>query len=100
MGTYAIGDVQGCYDEFLALLDAIDFEDEVDRLWLVGDLVNRGPKNVEVLRWLVDHDPVVTAVLGNHELHLLRRAAGLTQAKSRDTLEDILEAPDRKGVVA
>src|SRR5512139_662036 len=63
-----------------------------DRLWLVGDLVNRGPRSLDVLRWAYEHDRVITCVLGNHDLHLLARAAGAAEPKKRDTIDDVLNA--------
>jgi bis(5'-nucleosyl)-tetraphosphatase (symmetrical) len=78
---------------------AITFDPDRDRLWLVGDLVNRGPRSLDVLRWARDHGDAVTAVLGNHDLHLLARAAGVADAKRRDTLDDVLNAPDRDALV-
>ncbi len=99
MATYAIGDLQGCYRSFLALLQRIDFSPDKDRLWLAGDLVNRGPQSLEVLRWMRDHDASVTAVLGNHDLHLLARAVHAVEPKKRDTLDEVLLAPDREGLL-
>ena len=81
------------------LLALIDFSPSRDQLWLVGDLVNRGPRSLDVLRWARDLGPVVTCVLGNHDLHLLARAAGAAEAKKRDTLDDILAAPDRDRLI-
>lgn len=100
MAVYAIGDVQGCYDTLHALLKKIAFNPERDRVWLVGDLVNRGPKSLEVLRWAANGGASVQAVLGNHDLHLLRRVLGVGQRKRRDTLDQILAAPDRDALVA
>ena len=94
MPTYVIGDVQGCFATLQALTARIAFEPGRDRLLFVGDLVNRGPQNVEFLRWLVSQGPSVNAVLGNHDLHLLGRARGLFDAKKRDTVGDVLTAPD------
>jgi bis(5'-nucleosyl)-tetraphosphatase (symmetrical) len=96
MPTYAIGDIQGCGDEFEALLERIRFDPARDRLWLVGDLVNRGPRSLDVLRQVKALGSAVTTVLGNHDLHLL--AAALTpseQLKPQDTLAEIFTAPDR-----
>ena len=100
MATYAIGDVQGCFAELEALLARVDFSPARDRVWLVGDLVNRGPRSLEVLRWAVEHDGCVVAVLGNHDLHLLARDLGVVSAKRRDTLDEILAAPDRARLIA
>jgi bis(5'-nucleosyl)-tetraphosphatase (symmetrical) len=94
VAVYAIGDIQGCMATLGELLSVIGFEPARDRLWLVGDLVNRGPRSLEVLRWARDQGHAVTTVLGNHDLHLLARAAGAPR-KKRDTLDDVLAAPDR-----
>ena len=94
MATYAIGDVQGCYEPLMRLLRRIKFDPKNDRLWLTGDLVNRGPKSLEVLRWAVDQGDRLSIVLGNHDVHLLARYYGVTTAKKRDTLDDILDAKD------
>ena len=94
MARYAIGDIQGCKASLDRLLALIAFSPSRDELWLVGDLVNRGPRSLDVLRWARELGSVVTTVLGNHDLHLLARAAGATGAKRRDTLDDVLAAPD------
>jgi len=99
MPTYAIGDVQGCYDELVELLAAIRFRPDDDRLWFVGDLVNRGPQSLEVLRLVRSLDNSAVTVLGNHDLHLLAVALGGPGAQDKlradDTLKEILNAPDR-----
>jgi bis(5'-nucleosyl)-tetraphosphatase (symmetrical) len=95
MATYAIGDIHGSYETLRRLLARIEYDPACDRLWLVGDLVNRGPRSLAVLRWAISQGDRVVAVLGNHDLHLLARAAGLAEPKRRDTLDDILEAQDR-----
>src|SRR5579862_1514753 len=94
MARYAIGDIQGCKASLDRLLALIAFSPSRDQLWLVGDLVNRGPRSLDVLRWAHELGPVVTCVLGNHDLHLLARAAGVEAAKKRDTLDEVLAAPD------
>jgi len=94
MATYAIGDVQGCMSTLERLLGLIGYRRGRDTLWLAGDLVNRGPRSLDVLRWASDEG--VVTVLGNHDLHLLARAAGVAERKKRDTLEDVLAAPDRE----
>ncbi len=94
MSLYAIGDIQGCMGSLERLLAMIQVGAS-DRLWLVGDLVNRGPRSLDVLRWARAQGDAVTVVLGNHDLHLLARMAGVTEAKKRDTLDDVLAAPDR-----
>jgi bis(5'-nucleosyl)-tetraphosphatase (symmetrical) len=96
MATYAIGDIQGCCDEFEQLLEQLKFDPAHDRLWLVGDLVNRGPRSLDTLRLVRKLGAAVTTVLGNHDLHLLAAALVPKQPlKPLDTLQDILAAPDR-----
>jgi bis(5'-nucleosyl)-tetraphosphatase (symmetrical) len=95
MATYAIGDVHGCFETLKRLLRRIAFDRRQDRLWFVGDLVNRGPRSLAVLRWAVEQGDRIVVVLGNHDLHLLALAAGLSETKRRDTLEEVLEATDR-----
>jgi len=99
MAHYVVGDIQGCHDEFLQLLDLIAFAPERDRLWLVGDLVNRGPDSLSVLRTVMSLGSAATAVLGNHDLHLLIVAAGHRPAHREDTLDEILRAPDREDLL-
>lgn len=94
MAIYAIGDIQGCFDPLRRLLDLLHFDPTADRLWLVGDLVNRGPQSAEVLRLLRDLDTCVVAVLGNHDLTLLAVAAGQIKPKRKDTFQSVLKAPD------
>src|SRR5512135_1191565 len=95
MATYAIGDIQGCFTALQILLRQIGFDPQRDRLWLVGDLVNRGPESLAVLRWAKALDDRAVIVLGNHDLHLLAVAAGFVPAHRSDTIDDILAAPDR-----
>lgn len=99
MTLYAIGDIQGCLVPFEALLDAIRFDPARDRLWLVGDLVNRGPDSLGVLRRVIALGDAVTTVLGNHDLHLLAAAAGIRRPHPRDTLAPVLAAPDRDALL-
>ena len=99
MATYAVGDIQGCYLEFRALIDMIGFNPNRDRLWLVGDLVNRGPGSLDTLRYVRDLGDAATTVLGNHDFHLLRLAAGHGKAHHSDTLGAVLDAPDRDDLV-
>ncbi|KAA0873554.1 symmetrical bis(5'-nucleosyl)-tetraphosphatase [Nitrincola tapanii] len=94
MATYAIGDVQGCYDELLRLLDQVGFSDS-DRLWFAGDLVNRGHQSLQVLRFVKQLGTQAESVLGNHDLHLLALHFGATRDKRNTTLQPILHAPDR-----
>jgi len=95
MATFVLGDIHGCFDTLQALLRQIQFDRRTDRLWLVGDLVNRGPESLAVLRWAVDLGDRVTVVLGNHDLHLLGRAWGVAVVKRRDALAEVLAARDR-----
>jgi bis(5'-nucleosyl)-tetraphosphatase (symmetrical) len=96
MATYAIGDIQGCCDEFEALLARLRFDPARDRLWLTGDLVNRGPRSLDVLRRVQRLGTAAITVLGNHDLHLLAVAlAPNERVKPQDTLGPILAAPDR-----
>lgn len=94
MAIYCVGDVQGCYDELRQLLDIAGFDPTTDELWLTGDLVARGPKSLEVMRFVVSLGERATSVLGNHDLHLLATAAGYAKPKKKDRLSDLLEAPD------
>ncbi len=95
MATYAIGDIQGCYDQLQQLLEQIEFSD-ADRLWIAGDLVNRGPNSLDTLRFLKELGERATIVLGNHDLHLLAVHYGKTHQRRSDTLQAILDAPDRE----
>ena len=95
MATYAVGDIQGCFDSFMRLLERCAFDPKHDRLWLVGDLVNRGPRSLETLRFVRDLGPTAVAVLGNHDLSLLMAAEGFGKRGKGDTFDEILAAPDR-----
>ena len=94
MATYAVGDVQGCLQPLKCLLDTVKFDPEVDVLWSVGDIVNRGPDCLETLRFFYSMRDSVVMVLGNHDLHLLAVACGAKRPSSSDTLDQILDAPD------
>ncbi len=96
MPTYAVGDIQGCYRTLRRLVKRIGLRPQEDRLWLVGDLVNKGTGSLETLRWIREMGDRVVAVLGNHDLHLLGVADGTRNKKARDTLDAILAAPDRQ----
>ena len=95
MATYAIGDLQGCYKEFRQLLDLLGFDSAADKLWLVGDIVNRGPDSLILLRFVRAMGDAAVMVLGNHDLHLLMVAEGCAKLHRSDTLQDILAAHDR-----
>lgn len=95
MALWAIGDLQGCHAEFMALLERIRFDAGRDRLWLTGDLVNRGPDSLAALRAVKALGGCATVVLGNHDLHLLAMAFAPKTAKKREPgLEQVLDAPD------
>lgn len=96
MAVYAIGDLQGCFDELIKLLDRLNVDPVVDQIWLAGDLVNRGPKSAEVLRFVKNApSDFIKVVLGNHDLHLLANAAGVREYQHRmDTLDPIFAADD------
>lgn len=94
MATYAIGDVQGCYKDLRALLTKLQFNPSSDQLWLVGDLVNRGPGSLDTLRYVCDLGSAATVVLGNHDLHLLAASVGARSLGGSDTIGEILDAAD------
>lgn len=96
MTTYAVGDLQGCHAEFVELLDVLSFDPRRDRLWLAGDLVNRGPESLACLREAMALGEAARVVLGNHDLHLLAVARGGARLNRKDTLDGILAAPDRE----
>lgn len=99
MAVYAIGDVQGCFASLLALLEAVTFDRTRDQLWFAGDLVNRGPHSLEVLRFVRELGEHAVTVLGNHDVHLLTVAHGLSRLKATDTFMDVLAAPDRAALL-
>ncbi len=94
MAIYAIGDVQGCYDELMALLDQIHFNPTTDTLWFTGDIVNRGPQSLAALQFVKSLGERAVTVLGNHDLHLLAIASGHSKLRKDDTLKPILKASD------
>ncbi len=97
MAVYAIGDVQGCYDQLRHLLDLIHFDPDQDKLWFAGDLVNRGPDSLKVLRFVKGLGSRAKIVLGNHDLHLLAMSQDVDKHKDpRHTLDQVLNAPDRE----
>lgn len=103
MATYVIGDVHGCFDSLQALLERMPRHPDRDRMWMVGDLVNRGPRSLETLRWARGMERRLgerfVTVLGNHDLHLLRRALGMRRGRPLDTLEPVIEADDGEELV-
>ena len=99
MATYAVGDLQGCLEPLKCLLEQVAFDPSKDRLWLVGDLVNRGPQSLETLRFLYAMRDSLICVLGNHDLHLLAVAHNIERLKKNDTLQEILNAPDRADLI-
>ena len=100
MATYAIGDVQGCFDELQALVARVGFDASRDRLWFVGDLVNRGPKSLDVLRYVRSLGESAVTVLGNHDLHLVCQYEGIEQTRKDDTFGDVLAAHDARELIA
>ena len=100
MATIAIGDVQGCYDQLLRLLERAGFDERRDTLWFVGDLVNRGPQSLETLRFVKGLGARAVTILGNHDLNLLAVAAGIRKPHRGDTNDAILAAPDRDELLA
>ncbi len=95
MALYCIGDIQGCDAALGRLLDTIDFSPSRDTVYLLGDLVNRGPDSAAVLRRCMRHGDAIRCLLGNHDLHLLAAAHGARKPSRRDTLGTVLDAPDR-----
>lgn len=94
MAIYAIGDIQGCYNELRQLLDTLNFDPSRDQLWLAGDLVNRGPHSLETLRFVKSLGDAAVSVLGNHDLHLIATVVSLGKTGKKDTLGPILRAAD------
>ncbi|MFV3329355.1 symmetrical bis(5'-nucleosyl)-tetraphosphatase [Pseudomonas sp. NY15437] len=94
MATYAVGDLQGCLEPLKCLLEQVQFDPAADTLWLVGDLVNRGPASLDTLRFLYAMRDSLVCVLGNHDLHLIAVAYNAERLKKNDTLREIIEAPD------
>lgn len=94
MPTYAIGDIQGMYEPLMRLLTKIDFDPGKDRLWLTGDLVNRGPDSLKVLRFVKSLGDSAVTVLGNHDLHLIAASEGLKDLGKNQTLDEVVKAPD------
>jgi bis(5'-nucleosyl)-tetraphosphatase (symmetrical) len=99
VAIYAIGDIQGCFSALENLIGQIRFDPTKDTLWFVGDLVNRGPDSLAVLRWVKALGPSAIVVLGNHDLHLLAAAEDARPIREDDTFQDVLAAPDREDLL-
>ncbi len=98
MSTYVFGDIQGCFDELQKLLGECQYNKHKDQLWFVGDLINRGPKNLETMKFILElDDPVI--VLGNHDLHFLAVANNIHPGVENDTIQDILDSAERKDII-
>ncbi|PFG45341.1 bis(5'nucleosyl)-tetraphosphatase ApaH [Vibrio sp. ES.051] len=100
MATYIVGDIQGCFDELQQLLKQVSFSAKNDQLWLAGDLVARGPKSLETLRFVKALGDSAQVVLGNHDLHLLSVAHGFKKLKDKDKTAPIFSAPDKEELLA
>jgi len=98
MAHYAVGDIQGCYDQLAQLLDQVNFDQSKDTLYCVGDLVNRGPKSLKTLRLLKSLNNQCVSVLGNHDIHLLSMMYGVRDHRPHDTLKKIIDAPDAQEI--
>lgn len=96
MATFAIGDIQGCYQALQCLLEKINFNPNNDTLWFAGDLINRGPQSLETLRFIHALGDSGVVVLGNHDLHLLAIDRGIRKPHKSDTVDEILIAPDKE----
>ncbi|MDM3870668.1 symmetrical bis(5'-nucleosyl)-tetraphosphatase [Porticoccus sp. W117] len=99
MAIYVVGDLQGCLKPLKKLLKKVDFDPKHDQLWSAGDVVNRGPKSLKTLRYLYKMGDAFRMVLGNHDLHLLAVASGAATLRPKDTLQEILDAPDREQLI-
>ncbi|MFT7246524.1 MAG: bis(5'-nucleosyl)-tetraphosphatase (symmetrical) [Candidatus Azotimanducaceae bacterium] len=98
MSTYVVGDIQGCYQELIALLKSVEFDKSVDHLWVTGDMINRGPNNIETINFLRQL-PNVQIVLGNHDLHFLAVALTARTPSRSDTFQDLLESDELPEVI-
>jgi len=99
MSVYAIGDLQGCLDPLIELLAKINFDSSKDTLWFTGDLINRGPRSLDTLRFIIALGDSAISVLGNHDLHFLAVTSGNTKHTKHDTFEELLAAPDRDELI-
>ncbi len=96
MATYLVGDIQGCLDELIQLLETVKFTPDYDQLWITGDLVARGPRSLETLRFIKGLGSSAVTILGNHDLHLLAVSQGICPIKDQDKTREIFEAEDRE----
>ena len=99
MTDYAIGDIQGCYERLLDVLAKVDFSPSRDRLWVAGDLINRGPSSLETLRYVESLGSSAVVVLGNHDLHFLAVSQGLKKVKANDKLDTLLASPELPDII-
>ncbi|MGB0496153.1 MAG: symmetrical bis(5'-nucleosyl)-tetraphosphatase [Kangiellaceae bacterium] len=100
MATYAIGDIQGCYQSFIKLLKKINFNPNCDRLWLAGDMINRGSDSLKVIAYILENQSSISCVLGNHDLHFLAVAYGCKRINPKDTFADILNSDLRNDAMS
>jgi len=100
MATYAIGDIQGCYQSFRKLLKKIQFDPLSDRLLIAGDMINRGPNSLATMQFLLEHQPQIQCVLGNHDLHFLAVALKCRSKNPKDTFDDILDSQLKDEIVS
>ena len=100
MANYAIGDIQGCYQSFRKLLKKIQFNPLNDRLWIAGDMINRGPDSLATMQFLLEHQQQIQCVLGNHDIHFLAVASECRQKNPKDTFDDILNSQLKDDIVA
>lgn len=100
MTIYAVGDIQGMYEPLMRLLDKVDFDPACDNIWFTGDLVNRGPDSLKVLRYVKSLGDSAIAVLGNHDLHLIAAANGQKKLGGNHTLDEVLKAADRDELIS
>ena len=99
MTVYAIGDIQGCFNELKQLIDKIEFSSDKDQLWFTGDLVNRGPDSLKTLRFVKSLGENAISVLGNHDLHMLAILYGFQQQRPKDTFDEIINASDKASLI-
>lgn len=99
MATYVVGDIQGCFKTFQSLLRRLKFKPHYDKLIVLGDFINRGPRSLEIIRYIIEHEEHISVVLGNHEIFALAIMLGVLETKSQHTLHELLTAPDRAKII-